>query len=128
MLNFLRSVDAEEPSFVEAIATVLVTGGFVTSATLNQAEASEVLAMFPVSGEGMVTAPMKAFVRRAIASASAPAVTSTALALLPQAPAVSQQNQLNEIFGQGTSAEAVAAALAAKTPPVDVHGVLNKIS
>ena len=71
MLDFLRSVDASAPGFVEAVSTVLVTGGFDTSDTLNQAVAAEVLDMFPVDGQGKLTAPKKAFVRRAIASASA---------------------------------------------------------
>ena len=128
MMDFLLTVDAAPPAYVAAISTVLVTGGFDTSATLNQADAAEVLAMFPSAGEERVTAPMKAFIRRAIACASAPAAASTALAVLPPTPQVQPQSQLNEIFGQGTSAEAVAAALAAKTPPVDVHEVLGKIS
>ena len=126
-LDFVRTVDAVPPIFVDALASALHLGGFETAESLNLAEASEVFTTFPAEGESALTAPKKAFLRRAIAAASRPAAASPGQVLALTQPPAQNLDHLNEIFGVGTSAEAVAAALAAKAPPVDVFELLNKI-
>ena len=127
ILEFLRAVDSAPPSFVESVALALHQGGFETTESLDMAEASEVFTTFPAEGENILTAPKRAFIRRAIAAASRPVAAPPSQALAVMQPPVQNFDHLNDIFGSGTSAEAVAAALAAKAPPVDVFELLNKI-
>ena len=49
LAEFLASVDAAPPSFVEAIASGLQRGGFDTPASLNKADSAEVIGMFPAA-------------------------------------------------------------------------------
>ena len=128
LIDFLVTVDTSPPNFVEAIAKGLFHGGFDSPATLNKADAVEVIAMFPTEGEGSLTPAKKAFIRRAIDVASRPIVPPAAASGGPVVQQVSRLDELRDVFGAGASAESVAAALAAKAPPIDVHDLLSKIA
>ena len=125
MQAFLTSVDEAAPANLEQIVAGLALGGFTTPTQLDKADETEVLAAFPSEGHGSLNPAGKAFVRRAIRKASRQ--SEAASAVLPtEAPPPTPREKLEDLFGVEVSAEAVAAALQAKVPQVDVQELLGK--
>ena len=125
MEAFLRTVDDVVPANLEVIVQGLAKAGFHSPEHLDQADAAEAIEAFPQEGDSRLLPAGKAFVRRAIAKASA---RGSVVAQQPGAAGQpSRSDRLDELFGSEVSAESVAAALSAKPAMVDVQDALAKI-
>ena len=98
MEAFLRTVDAVAPVTLLEIIAGLTSGGFTEPGHLDQADAKEVIDAFPADGAGKLLPAGKAFIRRAIVSASQKQET-TALALLDVPPPLPRAEHHAELFG-----------------------------
>ena len=121
----MKTVDDTVPAYLGAVINGLGLGGFNLPADLYQADAAEVIEVFPTEGDGKLNPAGKAFIRRAIALANRKKEVAGALPV--DSPSQHPRlEKLEDVFGVEVSAEAVASALGAKPAPVDVQDLLSK--
>ena len=125
MEAFWRTVDEAVPANMAALVRGLAAGGCTLPEHLDHSDSAETIAEFPQEGVGKLLPASKAFLRRAIAKASAKVEGD--IRPLPEVVQPPRPERLDELFGSEISAESVAAALGAKPAQVDVQDLLAKV-